>query len=382
MRKGASRILQASLAVAGFLGLSATALPAQATSSTANPAGKTAEQVYKNIQVLKGVPADQLIPAMQFITASLGVQCDFCHVENAFDKDDKKTKQTARKMMQMMFAINKDNFDGHREVTCYACHRGAPKPVTIPIIAEGEMPTPHVYGMNSEEASVSSLPTADKIIQKYLQAVGGADAVSRISSRVQKGTLIVGAQHFPVEVLTQAPAMRVSIVQFPNGESVTGFDGQAGWLSAPGRPVHEMSASENEAARMDADLRFPANLTQLFTKLTVKPSQKLDGHDTYVIQAAQEGQPPALLYFDEESGLLVRLVRYVETPLGLNPSQIDYADYREANGVQVPFRWTVARPNGRFTIQIEQMQQNVPIAPEKFQKPAAGAVASSPPPTE
>jgi len=97
--------------------------------STGGRAPKTAEQVYKNIQVLKGVPADQLIPAMQFITASLGVQCDFCHLENAFEKDDKETKQTARKMIRMMFAINKDNFDDHREVTCYACHRGAHKPV-------------------------------------------------------------------------------------------------------------------------------------------------------------------------------------------------------------------------------------------------------------
>src|SRR6266849_5652658 len=103
--------------------------------STRSPSPQTAEQVYKNIQVLKGVPADQLIPAMQFITASLGVQCDFCHQENAFEKDDKEAKQTARKMMRMMFTINKDNFDGHREVTCFACHRGEHKPVITPIIS-------------------------------------------------------------------------------------------------------------------------------------------------------------------------------------------------------------------------------------------------------
>src|SRR6201987_5050559 len=88
---------------------------AQRSTGTATP--QTAEQVYKNIQVLKGVPADQLIPAMQFITASLGVECQFCHEEGAFEKDDKKPKQTARKMIAMMFATNKDNFEGHREVT-------------------------------------------------------------------------------------------------------------------------------------------------------------------------------------------------------------------------------------------------------------------------
>src|SRR5215472_373322 len=100
---------------------------------------KTAEQQYKNIQVLKGASADQVIPTMQFITASLGVECDFCHVQGAFEKDDKKTKQTARKMMEMMFALNKDNFEGHREVTCYSCHRGNPKPLAIPVVMAEEL---------------------------------------------------------------------------------------------------------------------------------------------------------------------------------------------------------------------------------------------------
>src|SRR5882757_9967681 len=103
-----------------------------AATDAANP--KKTEKQFKNIQVLKGIPADQLIPGMQFITASLGVGCEFCHVEGAFEKDDKKPKQTARKMMAMMFAINKDNFEGHREVTCYSCHRGSIDPVETPAV--------------------------------------------------------------------------------------------------------------------------------------------------------------------------------------------------------------------------------------------------------
>ena len=72
---------------------------ASAPQTGAPAAPKTASQQFKNIQVLKDVPADQLIPAMQFITASLGVDCEYCHVEHAFDKDDKKPKVMARKMM-------------------------------------------------------------------------------------------------------------------------------------------------------------------------------------------------------------------------------------------------------------------------------------------
>src|SRR5579862_10023796 len=114
------------LASGSFIG-SLEASPGPMQTSGAQPP-KKAEEQFKNIQVLKGVPADQLFPTMQFITASLGVECDFCHVQNAFEKDDKKPKAIARKMMEMMFAINKDNFDGHRAVTCYSCHRGNPKP--------------------------------------------------------------------------------------------------------------------------------------------------------------------------------------------------------------------------------------------------------------
>jgi hypothetical protein len=133
------KILLGTCVAGAVLGSGAARLwPQSAQPSTGTSALKSAEQVYKNIQVLKEVPADQLIPSMQFITASLGVQCDFCHLENAFEKDDKETKQTARKMMRMMFTINKDNFDGHQEVTCYACHRGAHKPVITPVISEEE----------------------------------------------------------------------------------------------------------------------------------------------------------------------------------------------------------------------------------------------------
>src|SRR3989442_14874344 len=110
-----------------------------APKAPAAPAGfKLAEEEFKNIQALKGIPADQVIPSMQFIAASLGVECEFCHVAHANEKDDKKPKVTARKMIAMMMAINKDNFEGHREVTCYSCHLGSTDPVGTPIITDEE----------------------------------------------------------------------------------------------------------------------------------------------------------------------------------------------------------------------------------------------------
>jgi photosynthetic reaction center cytochrome c subunit len=350
-----------------FVGARAPSAPAQAPASNA-PAPKLAEEQFKNIQALKGIPADQIIPAMQFIAASLGVECEFCHVAHANEKDDKKPKVTARKMIYMMMAINKDNFEGHRDVTCFSCHRGSTDPVATPIITDEKSKPEADEEKKPAEAKVA-LPAADQLLDKYLTAVGGAEALQKTTSRVQKGTLTVfGSQHFPVEVYSKAPDKRVSVMHLQGGDSLTGFDGKQGWLSVSSR-VHMMSAAENDAARIDADLYFPAHLRSLFQKFSVDAGEKIEGHDAYLVVGRSEGQPPLRLYFDQQSGLLLRLVRYAETPLGRIPTQIDYADYRDANGVKLPFRWTLARPGNRFTIQVDQLQQNIPVDDEMFVPP-------------
>ena len=330
---------------------------------------KLAEEEYKNIQALKGIPADQVIPSMQFIAASLGVECEYCHVAHAFEKDDKKPKLTARKMIGMMMAINKENFEGHREVTCYSCHRGAADPVATPIITAEEPKRETADGAKSGEGK-PVFPPADQLLENYISAMGGAEALRKVSSRVEKGTLTAfGGQHFAVDVYSKAPDKRLSVMHLPNGDSLTAFDGTQGWLSVPGR-VHRMSQAENAAARIDADLYFPLHVKTLYEKFRVNAGEKIDGHDTYLLVGLREGQPPLRLYFDRESGLLLRLVRYAETALGRNPTQIDYADYRDANGVKIPFRWTLSRPGNQFTIQVEQLQQNVPVDDAKFVPPA------------
>jgi outer membrane lipoprotein-sorting protein len=129
------------------------------------------------------------------------------------------------------------------------------------------------------------------------------------------------------------------------------------------------SAAENDSMRLDADLHFAADVKSLYPKFTVEAGEKIDGHDTYLVEGHAEGRPPLRLYLDEQSGLLLRMVRYVQSPLGLNPTEVDYADYREADGVKVPFRWTVARPGNRFTIQVENVQQNTSIDDSRFTPP-------------
>jgi hypothetical protein len=366
------------------IGWAAAALVVTGVSAQSGPAkpgstGKMTDDTFKNIQVLKGVPADQLIPAMQFITASLGVQCDFCHVPGAFEKDDRKPKQKARKMMQMMFAINKDNFDGHREVTCYSCHRGASRPIGTPIVTDAEPAQKTAETLEESLPNQASLPSVDQVLDKYLHAVGGADAIQKVSSRVQKGTVNFGERQFRVEVFTQAPGKRSLVIHLPNGDSITTYDGHDGWIAAPGGPVHEMSTADLAAAQLDADLHFPLNVKNMFSDLSVERTEKIGNRQTYVVSALREGHPPVKLYFDEQSGLLLRLVRYAESPLGRNPTQVDYADYRDVPGVKTAYRWTVARPSGGFSIQVEEMQQNVAIDDAKFARPTEAAPDQKPP---
>jgi photosynthetic reaction center cytochrome c subunit len=330
---------------------------------------KKAEEQFKNIQVLKGIPADQLVPGMQFITASLGAECQFCHVEGAFEKDDKKQKVTARKMMAMMFAINKDSFEGHREVTCYSCHRGNTIPVGTPPVMEEQPKMVMAEAKIVEGTGPAAGPTPDQLIDKYLQAVGGAAAIDKITSRAMKGAITFGDRNIPIDIYAKDPDKRISFTHTPDGDSVTAFDGHEGWLGNPGRPVREMHGSELDAAAMDADLHFATHLKGMFSEVQVRGAEKVNEHDAYLVVGEREGKTPLRLYFDEKSGLLVRLVRYGDTPFGLMPTQIDYADYREAGGVKVPYRWTLARPSGRFTIQVSELKQNVAVDDAKFTKP-------------
>jgi hypothetical protein len=353
-----------------FLALSVWIMTTAMAQNTgpASTSPKNAGETFKNIQILKDMPADQLGPTMEFMSASLGVGCDFCHVPGSFEKDDKDNKGFAREMMKMMFAVNKSNFGDHREVTCYTCHHGQAKPVAVPLLAD-------VDGKPAKPPRTPKV-TAQEVLDKYTQAVGGADALQKISSRIQKGKAAAFGKEFPLEVYTQAPGKFAFYMHMPAGDSATVFNGQQGWVTVPGRPMHDLSGGELDSVKMDANLQFPLTAKQLFKEIKVTGTEKIGDHDTILLTGERADMPPVKYYFDQQSGLLVRELRFAETALGHLPLQIDYSDYRDSNGVKVPFQWSVLRPGMKFAMQIDQVQQNVPIDEAKFAKPPA------PPPTQ
>ena len=364
-----TRILLAAVLCCCFIALAQLPTP---------QADKKSSEVYKNVQVLKDVPSDQLIPSMKFIAAALGVHCEYCHVENAFDKDDKKPKQTARKMMQMMFSINANNFDGHQEVTCYSCHRGNPKPQAIPAITDTATkmlnePLPEI------QPNPPDLPKPLEIVDRYIAAKGGIEALSKLTSLHEQGSMDAGGRKFPIERSIKAPARIATITHFPSGDGKAIFDGSAGWMFFPGSAARPMTAGEADSNRMDADLHFGPDMKTLFAELRVENKVKVGDRDAILLTGRRAGLPPVDMYFDAETALLTRIVRYESSALGLNPSRIDYSDYRDVAGVKIPFHWISAAPTGRFVIQITSAEANPAIRDEVFAKPSATPTASNSP---
>jgi hypothetical protein len=214
-----------------------------------------------NIQVLKDIPAEQLIPPMNYISASLGVRCQFCHVPRHPEKDDKKEKVAARKMIQMMFVIDNDNFEGRKGVTCYTCHRGSPHPARAIEIsqASGGVPPPGApppgamepadgqeHEHNEDMAPPANAPATSFILARCTAAMGTADAVAKFSTSVEEGTLEIPSEKFlgAVEIDRMAPNMVLTILQTPEGILRQAYDGKVGWQKNPRGRLRDLTGPE------------------------------------------------------------------------------------------------------------------------------------------
>ena len=338
-----------------------------------------AGQVHKNLKLLQGIPEDEFMDTMGFFSAALGVGCEFCHGPDSIGNwdrfaDETPMKETARKMMRMVAEINKNNFAGRRVLTCYSCHNGGQRPKLVPTLDGIYDPPPPPQPDVITRGPVS--PTADQILDKYLQALGGAQRLAGLTSFVAKGTVAeVGEPDTnPVEVYAQAPARLTTIVKTATGVSTTVCDGNAAWIAAPyeDRPVPllPLSGGELDGAKLDAQLNFPAQIKRLLTGWRVGYPYSIGDTETQVVQGFTAARSPVKLYFDKQSSLLLRQVRYTSTAVGALPTQIDYSDYREVAGVKIPFRVMTTWADGRTLTQLTEVQPNAPIDAAKFAPPA------------
>jgi outer membrane lipoprotein-sorting protein len=323
---------------------------------------KTAEQVYKNIVIFKGVPASRLMQGMERISQFLGVECNHCHVPNEFEKDDKPAKQTARKMFQMVRTIN-TTLNTNR-VTCYTCHRGRLKPESMPPLPANAQPKPEI-------TESTAPPSVDQIIERYLKALGGRAALESVKTRIMKGSLVTqGGSSAPLEVWEKAPNKSFTTFSPPMGTTLMGFDGTTGWTQAPGLPLRDLSGMELEWRRFESDFYKELRIKERYPILRVLGTEKLGDRNTYVIEATPAGREPEILYFDIQDNLLVRQDITVPSPQGKGMIQVFFEDYRSVVGIKLPFTIRRSRPGFTWTYKFDEIRLNGSIDDAKFSKPA------------
>jgi hypothetical protein len=348
------------------------------------PAGKekTAGEVFKavNTSTLKGLTVSDFIGAMGVMAAALGYDCSDCHPGAGSDKADwvfdTPKKITARKMTEMVAVINRQNFGGVQAVTCYTCHHGRDLPSTT--IALDTLYGPPPEDKRDVITPGQGVPSAAQLLDKYIQALGGAQRLAGLTSYIATGTStgyegLGGGGSF--QIFAKAPDMKTTQIIFKDhperGDSTRVYNGKQGWVKQPRAFVPNMELTGNQlaAARFDAQMAFAGQIKTLFNNWRVGAPDTIGDKEVYVVQGGTANGVLATLYFDKDSGLLLRIVSYTPSPIGRISTQSDFGDYRDVNGIKFPFTYTFSWLDGRDSFKLTGVQVNVPIPADKFTRP-------------
>jgi hypothetical protein len=326
---------------------------------------ETAGQKFKSIKVLNEMPADQMGKVMNMMSASLGVDCKFCHASNDgdYEKEGFEHKDIARNMLKMTFELNKNYFEGRPEINCNTCHQGKAHPQPSfplkPTIVE-ERP-----------AQPEKKPSVEEILAKYETALGGKTNLAKITSRQIKARRIEpdGKTFEDEEILQKNGKLLIKTI-YPSkqyGDYVIEeiYDGANVRKLGNGAKI-ELKADEIEQIKREAQLFANPNLKAIYSKMDFRSVEKIDGRDSFVITATISETQRERLYFDTVTGLLVRRSASTPTILGNFVYQVDYADYKDFGGVKLPTTLNFAVPNIRWTRKVLDVKNNVVIDDAKF----------------
>ncbi len=324
---------------------------------------KSAETVYKNIRVFKGLPASKLEGAMDFMSASLGVGCAYCHT-SAFEQDDKIAKQVSRTMIRMTLELNKASFGGSLEVTCYTCHRGQPAPVASPTVGAPVKPK---ASDASRTASGATLPTGDQLFDRYIKSLGGEAALAKITSRKIKGTMLTAdGTAATFEAYQKTPNKLLTVAAFSSAVKYAGFNGTSAWARSDDK-IDEVDGESHAVLKRDAEFYQGIAFKELYKNVMVAGEARVGSRAAFLLVATAPDGSPERFFFDAASGLLLRRVRVTKTALGELSTQTDFEDYRKVDGVRLPFttRWSTA--GMAWSRKIISVRNNVRIGDEKFE---------------
>lgn len=363
----------------------ASFIPGRQGVARAQEADQPVEQVRKNIQVIKGLPNSQILPLMNFVSTSLGVRCDHCHVirekpdggrDWLMELDDKPAKQTARRMMRMVMSLNNDHRADFRgaAVTCFTCHRGQTVPTSypaLPFAASAHESNPG--GAAALAHATAALPSAQQVFEKYVAAVGGREAAARLKTRRLKGTREASqGRSWPMEVTAGGPERFLMVVDIPEqGRFSQGFDGAAGWVSNP-RTTRGLGDKELEELRRTARLLEPFKVEGPTASMRVAGRERIGDRETVVVEDGQGRALGQRLFFDAQTGLLLRRQDFTEAVLFPISEQTDFEDYREVDGVRLPFVIRTSNVDTWFSVtrRFTEVRHNVPVEDSAFRQPA------------
>lgn len=353
-------------------------LAATVTAATASAQQSSAGATRPKLQVLQALPESQLFSLMNLVADSLGVRCDYCHVQLtpdftrtpsniggwAWDRDDKPQKQTAREMMRMVIDLNAGRFKGASRVTCHTCHRGSLHPERTP-------PLPPPPRSATTPAAVP-LPSVDRVWASYVNAVGPVE-----SAAAGTGTIMSGWDDRPegrygkVEIAVAGPERYRVTLSTGDGTVSQGLDGDVGWAAINDR-VQRLSGSDLDRLRRIARRYRPVR--ERPANLQVVGVERFADRDVYVARARVDAIATQTLYFDAVTGLLRREMTTIETMLLPLQEQIDYDDYRDVGGVQLPFRVQTSdgAPYSTGTRTFLQIRRDVPVDDALFKPPSSG----------
>jgi hypothetical protein len=379
--------------------VAASAAQQPAPQQPAAPAGPLAPEKYKNIQVLTDVPAAQLDDTMQFFMAATGISCAGCHVRDqatgqfSYDLDTQRSKQTARRMIQLVKTVNAGDFGAR--INCATCHQGRNQPAglqpAMPLTADqiaalaaraGGPPAGAALGGAGRGApggggggNAPAAPPLDDLIAKYVTAMGGQAAIEKLTSIVMTGTLVNRANQ-SVGVTIEQKGLKYR--ESTDGPQATtwGFDGTDGWVQGGGL-VADLSGFRLRQATKLNDLGRPVQLKTRYTNLTSGRPTRLPAStpagtpvDVNLIQGNITDNVTERLYFDASSGVLLRRQIITRTPLnGSLTETVDYSDYKPVAGVMMPF--TIKRTNWNTldTLTVVDVKPGAQIDDARFAKP-------------
>ena len=348
-------VILLSLAFGAFLAFKGQLAEAQTKTETVG-------QKYKNIKVLTDLPADQLGKVMNIFSASLGVDCNYCHTVDDFAKDGKREKETARNMIKMTMGINKDHFNNRPQVTCNSCHNGHEQPTNVPNLN----PAP----VDERPAQPATKPTVDQILDKYLMALGGKDKLAKVTSLWAKAS----------RVEPDGKAMEPEMIYFKGNKFASDttygkatvserFDGTVATKYGDPHAI-PLKADEAEQIKRTAELFQPVNLKTIYPKMDFRALDRVDGREVYIVTATTASNLRESLYFEVATGLLVRRTSSTQTMFGRYVYQVDYADYKLVSGVKIPMTIKHSMPGIRWTTKILDAKVNAPVDDAKFAAPA------------